>query len=308
MQVTIIIPTFRRLKYLQQAIDSICQQTYRDFICLVVNDYPPDSSAIQKTIAQFNDDRLLLINHDHSSGGNAARNTGIKQGQGEIIAFLDDDDWWLPKKLQRHIDKHQQNPQAGLVFSGLIKRWQDDILPPKTVRATLPKDGVIEAMSKGNFCPRTTSSVTVRRDCFDRCGLFDVNLVSFQDWDMWYRIAHYYDFDCIDEALVVFRQHLGARTSRARELRLQGLKQLIDKWQPSLHDAQQFKTIFLQDTYVSSVYNSILRSQKKAALQDWYTLLKLSKQWSDILVLLKLIFMLVVNVKTYGCISSFYKY
>lgn len=307
MQVTVVIPTFRRLKYLRQAINSVCQQTYRNFNCLVVNDYPLDALAIQNAIAEFNDDRIRLINHDYSQGGNAARNTGIMQAQGEIIAFLDDDDWWLPEKLQRHIDKHFSNPQAGLIFSGLVKYWVDEDLPPKTFRGIIPQSGVKKAMSQGRFCPATTSSVTVRRDCFERCGLFDRDLVSFQDWDMWYRIAYHYDFDSIDETLLVFRQHLGDRTSMLKERRLQGLEQLIVKWQSDLEDVQQFKTIFLKDTYVSIVYNAILRSEKKAALRDWYKLLKLSSKSSDIWLLLKLIFMWTVDTKTYGAISKLYK-
>ncbi|MGB5634214.1 MAG: glycosyltransferase family A protein [Waterburya sp.] len=307
MQVTVVIPTFKRCDYLSQAINSVCQQTYSNFDCLVVNDYPPDGLIIEKMIASFNDDRLCLINRDRTGGGNAARNTGIMEAQGDIIAFLDDDDCWLPHKLQRHIEQHLANPQAGLVFSGIIKRWENDVIQPKVAKGMLPENGVISAMRQGKFCPVTTSGVTVRRECFTSCGLFDVNLASFQDWDMWYRIALDYDFDCIDEALIIFRQHLGDRTSKTKERRLQGLKQLIAKWQFDLDDAQQFEAIFLKDTYVSSVYNSILRSQKKAALQDWYTLLKLTEGSSDILLLIKLFVMWVIDAKNYGRISKLAK-
>lgn len=305
MQVTVIIPTFKRIEYLQQAIASVREQTYQDFSCLIVNDYPPDSVLLAEAIASLADPRFQLINHETSLGGNAARNTGILAGTGEIIAFLDDDDYWLPDKLQKHLACHQQNPQAGLVFSGVIKQWNNDVLPAKTFKGRLPEGGVRKAMSQAKFCPLTTSSVTVRRECFEHCGLFDGNLVSFQDWDMWYRIAHHYDFACIDEALLIFRQHLGDRTSQSRERRLQGLNQLISKWQTDFDNVEEFKTIFLKDTYVSSVYYSILRSQTKTALQDWYTLLKLSRQPSDILVLVKLIFMLVIKAKNYSLISRF---
>ncbi len=306
MKITIIVPTFQRLTYLKQALDSICQQTYQDFDCLVVNDYPPDSEVIEDAIAKLNDPRIRLINHEQSYGGNAARNTGIKASQGDIIAFLDDDDWWLPDKLQKHVEKHQQNLQAGLIFSGVTKKWENEHLPPKTFKAELPENGVQEAMSQGQFCPATTSSVTVLKECFDRCGLFDRDLVSFQDWDMWYRIAHHYDFDCIDESLLVFRQHLGDRTSGSKERRLQGLEQLVNKWQSSLSDPQKFKNFFIKNTYVASVYNSILNSQKTVSLSDFYKLLILSKQLSDIVLLFKLILMWTIGIKAYGRISRLY--
>lgn len=306
MQVTVIIPTFRRLNYLRQAIDSVLQQTEQDFECSIVNDYPPDSLALEKAIANFHDDRLRLINRDRSGGGNAARNTGITQARGDIIAFLDDDDWWSANKLQRHLEQHLANPQAGLIFSGLTKRWEDEVIPSKTVRAKLPKTDIVTAMSRGKFCPVTTSSVTVRRECFERCGLFDSNLVSFQDWDMWYRIAHDYDFDCIDETLLVFRQHLGDRTSKSKQRRLQGLEQLIDKWQSDLDDPQQFRSIFIKDTYVSSIYNSVLGSGDRI-LQDWYALLKLTRSSSDVWLLLKLMSMWIISPKNYSRISQLFK-
>lgn len=315
MQVTVVIPTFRRLDYLRQAIDSVCRQTYQNFCCMVINDYPPDALALEQMIAQFNDDRLQLINREHTGGGNAARNTGILKAQGDLIAFLDDDDYWLPHKLQRHVEQHTLNPQAGLIFSGITKRWEQDI-PDKIVSLKLPEAGVVSAMRQGKFCPGTTSGVTVRRECFTNCGLFDVSLASFQDWDMWYRIALNYDFDCIEEALIVFRQHLGDRTSKTKARRLQGLQQLITKWQSDFDDPQQFEAIFIKDTYASSVYNSILRSrrggeassQKKAALQDWYTLLKLTKHASDVILLLKLIVMWAINGENYGRISRLEKF
>ena len=297
--IAVIIPTFRRLDYLHQAVDSVCRQTYANFECLIVNDYPPDSEALTAKIASFNDDRLRLINRDTTGGGNAARNTGILQAQGEIIAFLDDDDYWLPHKLERHLERHGAT-EASLVFSGLIKRWSEDRIPTHLVKGRLPQEGVVAAMRQGRFCPATTSAVTVRRACFDRCGLFDVDLASFQDWDMWYRLANQYDFDYIESALVVFRQHLGDRTSRTKERRFLGLKQLIAKWQSDLDNPQQFEAFFVKDTYIGSVYNSILRSQKKAAFQDWYTLLTLSKTTADFAQLTKLMIMWTIGAKNYG--------
>ncbi len=304
MQVTVIIPTFKRVNYLRQAIDSVCQQTYPDWNCLVVNDYPPDGLLLAEMIANFNDPRLRLINRDRSGGGNAARNTGITEATGDIIAFLDDDDFWFDHKLQRHLELHRSNPQAGLIFSGLTKRWENDLISPKIAPGSLPEEGVIAGMRQGKFCPATTSGVTVRRECFTHCGLFDVNLASFQDWDMWYRIALDYDFDYIEQSLLVFRQHLGDRTSKTKERRLQGLKQLIAKWHDDLDNAPEFEAIFIKDTYVSAVYNSILRSQKKAALQDWYTLLKLTKNQTDVLLLFKLIVMWLIDAKNYTRITK----
>lgn len=87
MQVTVVIPTFKRCDYLSQAINSVCQQTYSNFDCLVVNDYPPDGLIIEKMIASFNDDRLCLINRDRTGGGNAARNTASWRHREILLLF-----------------------------------------------------------------------------------------------------------------------------------------------------------------------------------------------------------------------------
>ncbi|MEL6494922.1 MAG: glycosyltransferase family 2 protein [Cyanobacteria bacterium J06623_7] len=297
--VTVIIPTYRRLDYLAQAVQSVCEQTYHHFECLIINDYPQDSEALTDKIASFKDDRLRLINRSTTGGGNAARNTGIQQARGSIIAFLDDDDCWLPHKLERHLEHHAAT-EVGLVFSGLIKRWSADVIPSHLVKGRLPPEGAIAAMRRGKFCPLTTSAVTVRRACFDHCGLFDVELVSFQDWDMWYRLAGEYDFAYIEEPLLVFRQHLGDRTSKTKERRFLGLKQLVNKWQLDLDDPQQFEAIFIKDTYTNLVYDAILRAHSLAAIRDWYTLLKLSRTTADFIQLAKLIVMLAIGAKQYG--------
>ncbi|VEP13235.1 putative Glycosyl transferase [Hyella patelloides LEGE 07179] len=304
MKVTVIVPTFKRLDYLQQALNSVSQQTYQHFNCLVVNDYPPDASAIQSILSKMQDSRFVLINQRHSQGGNAARNTGIKQADGDIIAFLDDDDLWLPNKLLQHIQKHQSNPNAGLIYSGFIKRWDRNELPPQVVSAKFPQQDIVTAMNLGRFCPITTSSVTVVNSCFTKCGLFDENLVSFQDWDMWYRIALENDFDCIPEPLIVFRQHFSTRTSQTIDRRLKGLEQVINKWHDSLTDTLEFKRIFLNDLYFNLIRNLILTKQRAATISHWTTLLMLSKTKKEIVETFKLLFMFLLTPNRYIMIRN----
>ena len=299
MQVTIIIPTYKRLDYLSQAIDSLLEQTYHDFTCVVVNDYPPDASAIESLLTEINDPRISLINHEISQGGNVARNTGIKRAKGDIIAFLDDDDLWFPNKLEKHVNRHQKNPQAGLVFSGVIQRWDEIGLPPKTTLAALPTNSVLEAMSRGTFCPHSTSGVTVLRQCFTQCGMFDENLISFQDWDMWYRIARLYPFDYINEPLFIFRQHLGDRTSQSVERRLQGLSQIMAKWESQLTNPEQFKNIFTKEVYITHINKLILQKNRKNAIAFWQKLLQLSQNKKDFLQATKLALLFIFGLDIY---------
>jgi glycosyltransferase involved in cell wall biosynthesis len=306
MQVTVIIPTYKRIEYLKQALNSVINQSYQNFNCLIANDCPEDSNKIKAVLSEIADERFILIDHQYSQGGNAARNSALKQASGDIIAFLDDDDMWLPNKLLMHINKHQVNPNAGLIYSGIIQYWDNDELPSRNLLATAPPEDIIYSMSTGGFCPYTTSCVTVRKICFDKCGLFDETLESFQDWDMWYRIAQKYDFDYISEPLIVFRQHLGERTSISIERRIKGLEQIANKWKQTLPNAKQFKLMFLKLAYISFINQLILQDQKRKAFKYLYELLKHSNKLIDIIVILKVLTRFFLDLKSYKFMLNLY--
>lgn len=191
MKFSVIIPTYNRINLLEKAIESANNQTYQDFEIILVNDNPDEKSKIDFLITKF--DRIQVIHHESSKGGNAARNTGILHSQGELIAFLDDDDIWLPEKLALHLKEHEQNPAAGLVFSDCLYIYNNKNITDHVYSPKVPHN-VIDAMGKASFCPATSSIVSIRRECVEKCGLFDESLVSFQDWDYWFRIAHVFQF------------------------------------------------------------------------------------------------------------------
>ena len=308
MEVTVIIPTYKRLHYLSQAIESVLQQTYKNWTCLIINDYPPEGEAIASLLREINDPRLVSIVQERSQGGNVARNTGIKLAKSEIVAFLDDDDLWLPNKLEKHLKHHQQNSEAGVVYSGVKQSWDEETLPSKITEATIPDCGITEAMSRGIFCPHSTSGVTVRRQCFEQCGMFDENLVSFQDWDMWFRIAQSYSFDCVNSALIIFRQHLGDRTSQSVQRRLQGLEQIISKWNPKLVNPQQFRNIFTKEVYITHTNKLILQKNYKEAFTYWQKLLKISNTKKDLLQATKLAILFLFGSNLYQPVINSYRY
>src|SRR5688572_26839751 len=97
-KVSVVIPTHNRPLMLRRAIDSVLAQTYQDFEIIVVDDGLRERS--DNVVKLFEDDRIRYISHEQEHGAPAARNTGIKNSNGELIAFLDDDDEWLPQKLE----------------------------------------------------------------------------------------------------------------------------------------------------------------------------------------------------------------
>jgi len=269
MKFSVIIPTFNRVNFLEKAIESVAKQTYLNYEIIVVNDNPLDKAKIDSLIIKF--DKIKVIHHLYSQGGNAARNTGILNSSGELIAFLDDDDLWLPLKLEAHLKEHQQNPIAGLVFSDCLYVYNNLLIKDHRTAITLPLN-IIEAMGKAEFCPPTTSIVSIKRECVETCGLFDRTLVSLQDWDYWFRIAHFFKFSHIPIVLVHYTQHLGDRTSHNEKKRREGLNQICNKWEREI-DAPVFTKILIRSMYYKNSRNILMTGQKLNAFKKSFKLL-----------------------------------
>ncbi|MCD8740540.1 glycosyltransferase family 2 protein [Mucilaginibacter roseus] len=261
MKFSVIIPTYNRPDFLREALASVAAQTYKNYEVVVVNDHQPDADAVNKVCGEL--DNVKVIHHEQSMGGNAARNTGISHSDGELIAFLDDDDLWLPTKLEEHLKAHQASANVGLVYSDCIL-FNDEDGKTSEAKRDLPAD-VLNAMRQGDFCPITTTCVTVTKQAVEESGLFDENLVSFQDWDMWFRIAHQHKFAHIDKSLIKFREHFGERTSKSIEKRLKGLGQVVQKWKAKV-DMSAFQNIFLRRTYYFYACDLIAANKKLKAL------------------------------------------
>jgi glycosyltransferase involved in cell wall biosynthesis len=99
--VSVIIPTYNRAEAVQRTLDSVLDQTFEGLEAIVVDDASTDDTAA--VVAAYDDERVELVQHQRNRGGSAARNTGIAEATGEYIAFLDSDDEWLPRKLERQV-------------------------------------------------------------------------------------------------------------------------------------------------------------------------------------------------------------
>ena len=203
-QVSVIIPTHNRATYLKGAIASVLKQTFRDFELVVVDDASTDETL--EVVRSFSDNRIKYFRHETQRGGSAARNSGIVKSKCDYIAFLDDDDEWALEKLKLQIRLLDRTPkQIAAVYTGYA--WIDR-KSGKLVGKRIPTSSgnLLSALYEGN-CVGTTSTVVVRRVCFKTVGLFDETLPSFQDYDMWLRIARVFCFECIDQPLVKYYSH-----------------------------------------------------------------------------------------------------
>jgi len=115
MKVSVIIPTYNREQLLKRAIQSVLNQTFRDFEIIVVDDGSTDNT--KEIIDSFTSDKIKYIYESNSGGAARPKNTGIKNAQGKYIAVLDSDDEWLPQKLEKQIELLEifQDPKLGAV-------------------------------------------------------------------------------------------------------------------------------------------------------------------------------------------------
>ncbi len=201
--VSVIIPTYNRAKLLKRAIKSVLNQEFGDFELIVVDDASLDNTP--EVVKRIEDGRIRYIRLKKNSGGPVARNTGIKKARGEFIALLDDDDEWLPNRLDVQVKKFENlNREVGVVYGGFYYVSQQN---GRVLGKRLPKyrGDVYGHLLRENFIGSPT--LLIKRECFKRAGLFDPDLSSSQDWDMWLRIAKHYRFDYVDEIVAKYYVH-----------------------------------------------------------------------------------------------------
>jgi glycosyltransferase involved in cell wall biosynthesis len=201
--VSVIIPTHNRAELLGRAIKSVLAQTFEDFELIVVDDASTDGTP--EVVAGFDDPRIRYIRLKKNSGAPTARNTGIKKSRGAFIAFLDDDDEWLPHRLELQVKKFEElDGEVGVVYGGFYYVSQQT---GKIIGKRMPayRGWVYKNLLVENFVGSPT--LLIRRECFKRAGLFDPKLTSSQDWDMWLRIARYYKFDYVEDVVAKYYVH-----------------------------------------------------------------------------------------------------
>ncbi len=200
-KVTVVIPAYNAMAYLPQTLDSVLKQTFSDFEVLIINDGSTDN--IMQWASEITDSRIKLISQ-LNQGVSVARNTGIENAQGEYIVFLDADDLWEPTKLEKQVCCLDNKPEVGLVYTWTL--LVDENGKPTGVRYNSELEGDVWQQILVGDIVCSGSSAMVRRSCFEVVGVFDPDLSSAADFDMWTRIAAHYPFTVIKEYLLYYRQ------------------------------------------------------------------------------------------------------
>lgn len=210
--ISVVIPCYNAARFIGAAIESALAQTRRPEEILVVDDGSMDESA---AVAERYGPMVQVLRRPHE-GTSAARNAGLAAATGELVAWLDADDLWLPEKLEWQ-ERLFDTPKIGLVYAQRVKFLDgsppDDVVWPRE----LPGGDVLRRLYFSNFIP--SSTVVGRRQAFVDAGGFDTRLSAAVDYDMWLRVAVDWHFAGLDQVLLHYRLH-SSQISRNRAKQL----------------------------------------------------------------------------------------
>jgi glycosyltransferase involved in cell wall biosynthesis len=193
--VSVIIPTFNCGRFIEEALASVFAQTYHHVEVIVVDDGSTDDTC--QRVESFAS-RITYI-YQPNEGSALARNAGIKHSRGEYLAFLDADDVWLPRKLERQVEVLTAKAGVGAVYNWWALIDESGSPLPQTHKPT-HQGHVLDELLLGCFV--VPSVVMMARTCLDKVGLFDPTLRYGDDWDFLIRTAGAgYPFECIPEIL-----------------------------------------------------------------------------------------------------------
>lgn len=195
-QVTVILPSWNRADWLKKSIDSVLEQTFRDFELIVVDDASTDST--QEILTSYSG-KFRSITFAKNLGVSAARNAAVKNCDSEWIAFLDSDDFWHPHKLQKQIAQTVIRAECPIHFTDEIWIRNGVRVNPKKKHQKL--EGWIFKPSL-ELCLMSPSTVLLRRELFDVHGLFDETLPICEDYDLWLRLTAQHQVALLNEKLM----------------------------------------------------------------------------------------------------------
>ena len=195
--VSVVIPTYNRGWILQEAVESVLAQDYGDFELIVVDDGSLDDT--RDILAAYDS---ITVLEQTNQGVSAARNKGVAAAKGSLIAFLDSDDVWLPRKLSVQVDFFQNNPNA--LVCQTQETWVRKGRRVNPGRRHQKQSGMFFRRSL-ELCLVSPSAVMIKKAFFEEVGGFDERLPACEDYDLWLRINAHHPIYLIDQALIVKR-------------------------------------------------------------------------------------------------------
>lgn len=224
LTVSVIIPTYNYGRFIAETLRSVLAQTLSPSEVIVVDDGSTDDTA--EVIAAFGS--AVKYIRQENAGVCAARNRGVMESRGELIAFLDADDLLEPSAFEKQVARFEADASIGLVHCG-IREFDSETGQTITYKLVGGEEGVADNLLlwEGAVIPGPGAGM-VSREAFDAVGGFDTSMKVGEDWDFCYRIARKFRVGFVAEPLVNYRSHRNAAHRNVAEME-RGMRRFYEK-------------------------------------------------------------------------------
>ena len=224
-KISVIVPTYNRAYQLKETLCSVLTQTYQDFELIVVDDGSIDDTS--KVVQEFPRVKYLALKENY--GVSIARNEGLASAKGKYICFLDSDDLWDHKKLKIQFCWMEDNTDCQVCYTDEIWIRNGVRVNQMNIHRKYSGDIYLHCLP---LCIVSPSSAMLRVGLFDEIGGFDESLPACEDYDLWLRISMKYEFELINEPLIIKKgghaDQLSKKYWGMDRFRVLALKKLLD--------------------------------------------------------------------------------
>lgn len=247
MNISVIIPAYNREKHIDRCLQSILNQTVAVYEIIVVDDCSSDGT--RECVRKFSDNNVKLIELDHNSGAQTARNRGIREAKGDWIAFCDSDDEWLPDKLERQIARLEKSRR--LVCAGGAKVLQNNKTTERWIEGN---SGYVfhEVLLAQTYLLFQT--LLVKKECLQNINYLDENVSAYQEWDTAIRLSQMYEIDYINEPLFIYTIHDKRTIFWQRDIASKGKRYLFHKYKDIAKEQLGYQGLHFWYNELSSAY------------------------------------------------------
>lgn len=260
--ISVIVTTCnRKQEILKRALDSVTAQTYQPIETIVIIDQPSMAEKLTDFLNRCYGNSVKVHANTRQMGACYSRNKGITLAKGEYIAFLDDDDEWLPKKLEKQSKK--MLPGVCLVYSDYEVK-AEHINVKHAADREFPSGNVLKSLLASNYIGGSSVPL-LRAETLKECGGFDITFPSCQDYDVWIRMAMRGKVDCVKEVLSYYYVSHDSITN-GFERRIQGWQKMLVKYRDSYAEYPESMAGFLSvmiEEGMKRGYASFAREQLK---------------------------------------------